>query len=197
MTQANIIGSLVDNRFRIESVLGIGTFGAIYKAEQPDLDRIVALKMLHGLSANTQHVRARFEREVHLLASLQHENIVRVYGCGTDGNNCLYLSMEYLNGRTLSDVLAKERRLDWRRTCRIGIQACAALAAAHKIGIVHRDIAPKNIMLVSQNDTETAKVLDFGLSSVLPQSELAVQRLTQTGTVVGTLLYMSPEATMG
>jgi serine/threonine-protein kinase len=197
MTQANIIGSLVDNRFRILSVLGTGTFGAVYKAEQPDLDRIVALKMLHGLAANTDHARARFEREVHLLASLQHENIVRVYGCGTDSNNCLYLSMEYLDGRTLSDVLAKERRLDWRRTCRIGLQVCAALAAAHKIGIVHRDVAPKNIMLVSENNRELVKVLDFGLSTVLPQSELAVQRLTQTGTVVGTLLYMSPEATMG
>ncbi|HEY9792132.1 MAG TPA: serine/threonine-protein kinase [Candidatus Obscuribacterales bacterium] len=197
MTQTDIIGSLVDHRFRILSILGAGTFGTVYKAEQADLDRLVALKMLHAFVANEKNARARFEREVQLLSALQHENIVKVYGCGADSNNCMYLAMEYIDGRALGEVISKDGRLDWQRTCRLGMQACTALAAAHSQGVIHRDMTPGNIMLVGPSGTELVKVLDFGLSTVLPQSDLAVQRLTQTGMVVGTLLYMSPEVAMG
>jgi serine/threonine protein kinase len=197
MTQSDLTGNVFDNRFRILGALGAGTYGTVYKAKHGDLQRIVALKVLSLAPVSGQFARGRFEREVQALASLHHENIVTVYGCGMDSDQRPYLWMEFLDGKTLRDVLAEEGRLDWRRAARIGIRICAALSAAHAGGIVHRDINPRNIMLLPGDDAEMVKVLDFGLSTLLPECDRSLQKLTQTGAVVGTVLYISPEGVIG
>ncbi|MGA8810045.1 MAG: protein kinase [Thermoanaerobaculia bacterium] len=186
--------------YEIVTLLGAGGMGEVYRARDTRLDRIVAIKVLPvHLTANDAS-RARFEREARAISALSHPNICALYDVGRDGDT-EYLVMEYLEGQTLADKLARGP-LPRSQCLKFGAQIAEALQHAHRAGIVHRDLKPGNIMIANGG----AKLLDFGLakfadpvSQPLDQDETATRRepLTAEGTVVGTYQYMSPEQIEG
>ncbi len=191
-----LLGVTLDGRFRIASLLGKGAMGRVYRAVQVPLNRAVALKVLDSNygAGREEAFRQRFLVEAALTARLSHPNTVRIfdYGCTKDG--IFYLAMEYLDGSTLDRVLAKGP-LPWRKALSISQQIARALREAHELGVVHRDLKPANIMLLSaDDDTEFAKVLDFGLvKSFIEGHELEGRAITQQGMLLGSPMYMSPE----
>ena len=188
--------------YEIQSPLGAGGMGEVYRARDTRLDRIVAVKILpEHLSCNPE-AKQRFDREARAISGLSHPNVCHLYDVGThDGSS--YLVMEYMEGETLADRLAKGS-LPFDQVIRYGIEICDGLDKAHKSGVVHRDLKPGNIMLTKNG----AKLMDFGLakptfgasppSSGLTQTIATPQQpLTVQGTVVGTFQYMSPEQVEG
>ncbi|MDQ1255842.1 MAG: eukaryotic-like serine/threonine-protein kinase, partial [Candidatus Hydrogenedentes bacterium] len=171
--------------FEILRKLGQGGMGQVYLARERSLDRLVALKVLRPEYARDRAMMARFDREAKSAARLNHPNIVHVHAVGIE-RNTPYISMEYVEGRSLADVLEKRGFLDWPRALDIAAQVAQALAAAHKAGIVHRDIKPANILI--DNDGNV-RVADFGLAKMLA----AETELTASGTYLGSPQYMSPE----
>lgn len=192
----SIIDSIIDEKYRVISQLGIGGLGKVYKAEQLDLNRFAAIKVLHLSALQDNEHLLRFEREAKILATLQHPNIVQVYNVGHLEDGGPYMAMEFLEGKSLDRLIASEPDIAWRRVLNIIIQACDAVAFAHSHGVIHRDIKPQNIMIVQSPNPDTVKILDFGLSRVLTNKE-TVQRLTQTGALIGSVHYMSPELCQG
>ncbi|GII90241.1 Stk1 family PASTA domain-containing Ser/Thr kinase [Sinosporangium siamense] len=179
-----LVGRLLDGRYRVESRLAHGGMATVYLALDVRLDRTVALKVMHGtLSADPSFVR-RFIGEAKSVASLSHPNIVQVFDQGTDGST-VYLSMEYVPGRTLRDVLRGRGRLPARDALELMIPVLAALGSAHQAGLVHRDVKPENVLLAEDG---RVKVVDFGLARAIASSNQ-----TRTGLMIGTIGYMSPE----
>src|ERR1700720_3094712 len=191
--------------YEIQSQLGAGGMGEVYRARDTRLDRTVAVKILTDGLEGTPEVRQRFEREARAVSSLNHPHICALYDVGhQDGVE--YLVMEYLEGETLADRLAKGA-LPLEQTLRFGIEIADALDKAHRLGIVHRDLKPGNVMLTRLG----TKLLDFGLAkfqaaardnqisgaSVLATQAQASQPLTERGTVLGTFQYMAPEQLEG
>ena len=194
-----LIDTVVDGKYHIESLLGEGGGGAVYKANHIDLQRFVAIKMMHSLDLRSPEKRARFEREVEILSRLSHENIVKTLAVGfLDDDSSYYLVLEYLEGKTLARLIQEEGHIDPRRLLKIGIQLCNAIQFAHEQGIIHRDLKPQNIMLITSTDgVLTPKVLDFGFSKLVYPGEMDLQKLTSTGAIIGSLHYMSPETCSG
>jgi WD40 repeat protein/serine/threonine protein kinase len=175
--------------YRILRVLGAGGMGVVYKAEDPQLQRLVALKaMLPHLSAPA--ARQRFLGEARSVAALKHDHVVTVYQVGED-RGVPYLAMEFLEGEPLDQRLGREGQLPAAEVVRLGREVAEALAAAHERGLVHRDIKPANLWLEGRRGR--VKVLDFGLARPTDDS----QHLTQTGAIVGTPAYMAPEQANG
>lgn len=187
METSNLIGELVDKRFKIISQLGAGGFGAVYLADQQDMNRKVALKFVHVSASDDPELLARFEREGRIIAALDHKNIVRCYSYGLWRNKVPYLALEYLEGSTLRQ-LRENDSISWQKAFEYGIEICSALTELHSHNIVHRDLKPENIIVTSDG---TLKLIDFGLVSI------DGQKLTKTGKVVGSLLYLSPEQAYG
>jgi serine/threonine protein kinase len=186
--------------YEIVTLLGVGGMGEVYRARDTRLDRIVAIKVMPAHLMANEASRARFEREARAISALSHPNICALYDVGRDGDT-EYLVMEYLEGQTLADKLARGP-LPRSQFLKLGAQIAEALQHAHRAGIVHRDLKPGNIMITNSG----AKLLDFGLakfadpvSQPLDQDETATRRepLTAEGTVVGTYQYMSPEQIEG
>ena len=176
-------------QFEIVGLLGRGGMGAVYKARQASLGRFVAVKVLpHDLAADESFV-ARFSREAHAAAAINHPNIIEVYDVGEDRGH-QFIAMEFIDGETLSDILKREGRLAPARALEVMRQVTAALAVAHECGILHRDIKPSNILIDSRG---WAKVADFGLA----KHEGVDVSVTVTGQALGTPLYMPPEAARG
>lgn len=188
MANSALIGCLINDRFLIKSQLAAGGFGSIYIARQVDFDRDVAVKFLHSDLVEDDESMSRFAREARILAGLTHNNIVSCYAHGVWVGKMPYLVFELLQGRNLRQVLNAEKTLSWQRTFSIGADVCSALSHAHNSGIIHRDIKPENIFIT---DDGTVKLIDFGLSHVNEQ------KLTQTGALIGTAQYMSPEQSLG
>jgi tRNA A-37 threonylcarbamoyl transferase component Bud32 len=197
-------GTVIQERYRVEKALGTGAASTVYLAYDQLLNRQVAMKFLHNW---TDHLGAgnalrRFEREAQFLSQLLHPNIIRVYHFGLLDNKEAFLVMEYAQGETLRELLDRKKRLSCAETADIALQVCAALQFAHSAQIVHRDLKPENIMVV-ENPTDTiVKVLDFGLCKDLSGDAESPARtsgstLTETGFVIGTTAYMSPEQGMG
>jgi serine/threonine-protein kinase len=188
------VGTVV-GRYRVVRMLASGGMGSVFEAVQVDLPRRVAIKVMHpelgadGVSAE------RFEREARAAASLGHPNIVQVQDFGRTGDGEPFLVMEYLEGRTLMEVLMAETRLSAERVVSIFSQLLAALDATHRVGIVHRDLKASNVFLVPIAGGELVKVLDFGVAKII-ESE-AHKKLTSTGVIVGTPQYMPPEQMRG
>jgi eukaryotic-like serine/threonine-protein kinase len=179
-------------RYRIESELGRGAMGAVYRGVDPKLDRVVAIKMISSAMAggeDQQEIFARFEREARVSAKLQHANVVAVYDVGTEGEE-LYLVMELVDGETLGQVLAQGRFPEVGEALEWIAQAADALGAAHEAGIIHRDVKPGNLMLTRQG---RIKVADFGVAKAVGEKT----DLTRTGMMVGSPAYMSPEQVKG
>jgi eukaryotic-like serine/threonine-protein kinase len=192
-----LINSVIDGKYKILSLLAEGGSGSVYKAQQPDLGRFVAIKTMHDLNALDPDSRHRFEREGALLARLAHENIVKTYAIGFLDESSLYLALEYLEGETLAALLQKNGAISEPRLLKIAIQLCKAVEFAHRQGIIHRDLKPQNIMVLNFPDRELVKVLDFGLSKLVCPDARELQKLTRTGTLIGTVHYMSPEMCAG
>ncbi len=181
-------GEVVDNRFEIVSQLGEGGIGIVYQARHRDMDRQVALKLLKATISATPEQQTRFRNEAQVISSLKHPNIVSVYSIGLTTNGAMYIAMELLDGAPLSDLIAKDGALDYRRMIPLFIQACDALENAHKAGIIHRDIKPSNLVITTdESGNECLKVVDFGLAKVLSGADI-----THTTAVVGSAYYMSP-----
>jgi len=172
-------------KYQIREVLGQGAMGAVYKAWDTTLNRLVALKMMAPSLSADRELKIRFYREAQATAQLQHPNITTVYDFG-EVEGKLFIAMELVNGGSLKELMAQEisfdRKVDWM------IQVCRALAFAHRSGIVHRDVKPGNILV---NADGAVKILDFGIA------HLDSSDLTQTGTCLGTPEYMSPEIVRG
>jgi serine/threonine protein kinase/tetratricopeptide (TPR) repeat protein len=177
-------------RYVIEQPIGAGGMGEVYRARDTRLERTVALKMLPRETAGDSELRRRFLNEARAASALNHPNIVALHDICTD-KNIDFLVMEYVDGRTLKELIASDT-LTFEQLAQLGSQVALALGAAHAAGIVHRDIKPANIMVTRSNE---AKVLDFGIAK-LARSESNPQ-LTTDGQIIGTVAYMSPEQTRG
>lgn len=184
------------DQYEIIKSLGEGGSGTVLQARQRLADRIVAIKVLSAAVVFDDTSLKRFQREARIAASLDHPNIARIYSFGVSPEKGPYLVMEYLEGRTLAELL-KESKLSVEAFENIFSQVCSALEYAHAKSIIHRDIKPANIILVRSDDgTEQVKVLDFGIAKKIEDQSITAG-LTQTGVAVGTPLYMSPEQCSG
>jgi serine/threonine protein kinase/tetratricopeptide (TPR) repeat protein len=177
-------------RYHVESLLGTGGMGKVYKARDRELDRIVAIKVLRPDLMTDAQAMQRFKHELLLASSISHPNILRIHDLG-EYNGVKFISMAYVDGGDLTQLLHKEGRLPLDRVLNIMRQLAAALAAAHGVNIVHRDLKPQNILL---NNFDHVYVSDFGIAKTLESDRTSV---TRTGAVLGTPLYMSPEQVEG
>jgi eukaryotic-like serine/threonine-protein kinase len=190
---------ILNGQFQILQKIGSGGMGSVYKALQPAMNRMVAVKILHPKLANRKDLVSRFRREARAMSHLTHPNTVKVHLYGELEDGSLYIVMEYLEGKNLNQTVRGEGPMSIERGLPILIQACNALEEAHRAGIVHRDLKPENIFVTHQGGMrDYAKVLDFGLAKVTeremrPGSVI----LTQEGMVFGTPEFMSPEQAQG
>jgi eukaryotic-like serine/threonine-protein kinase len=194
------LGTVLNNRFRIDAKLGEGGFGAVYKGTQLGIGRQVALKLLHPEMTRDQNLVARFRREGVVLCQLRDAHTITTYDFDQTPDGTLYIAMELLEGRSLHDVFEKEAPIDWRRMFKFLTEMATSLHEAHQAGIVHRDLKPENINIEKRpGNAEFIKVLDFGIAKVMRGDGNANQspQLTATGQTLGTLEYMSPEQLMG
>jgi serine/threonine protein kinase len=182
------VQTIAAGRYRIDNMLGRGGMATVYLAHDGELDRPVAIKLLADHLADDSSFRNRFVREARLAAGLSHPNIVQIYDAGEDDGNP-YIVMEYVEGRSLSEQLDVEDRLDIARVVDLGVQVCAGLEHAHAAGLVHRDIKPGNLLLRADG---TVKIADFGIARAAEST-----RLTQMGSVLGTAAYLAPEQALG
>ncbi len=191
-----LVGTVLDGRFTIRSLIGVGGMGAVYRAHQHSMDREVAIKVLRpDLARNEQEV-LRFFREARAASRLTSPYTITVYDFGQSDDGLLFLVLEYLRGKPLTQVLRDlGRPMDAARAMTIGSQVLEALIHAHSLGILHRDLKPDNVFLVQEDEgRERVKVLDFGIAKMMGSDS---GNLTATGMVVGTPAYMSPEQAMG
>jgi serine/threonine-protein kinase len=196
----SLIGAEVDNgEYRITERIGTGGMGSVYKAEQPSMNRLVAIKVLHPRFANRDDLVSRFRREARAMSQLSHPNTARVYKFGQLPDGAAYFVMDYMEGKNLAHVVRAEGPMEPDRAINVMIQVCGALDEAHRAGIIHRDLKPENIFLTQQGGTnDFPKVLDFGLAKVSEkQMGRGSMMLTQQGMVFGTPEFMSPEQTQG
>ncbi len=173
--------------------------GAVYKAEQPDMNRFVAIKILHPRFLSRSDLVSRFRREARAMSHLSHPNTARVFLYGQLEDGACYFVMEYLAGKNLAQVVRAQGPMPQERAVAIMNQVCGALDEAHQAGIIHRDLKPENIFLTIQGGIEDfPKVLDFGLAKVTEkQMKPGSMILTREGMVFGTPEFMSPEQARG
>jgi serine/threonine protein kinase len=175
-------------RYLVEQVIGGGGMAVVYRARDEELDRPVAIKVLADNLAADEAFRKRFLREARLAAQLSHRNVVQIYDSGeADGRP--YIVMEYVEGETLADLLARRGRLPAWEAVELALQVCSGLDHAHRAGLVHRDIKPRNLLLRPDG---TVKIVDFGIAR-----SAGGTRLTETGSVLGTAAYLAPEQAAG
>lgn len=190
------IGKVLAGRYQVESLLGTGGMGVVYKAWQENLKRRVAIKVLRQQFLEDQTSVKRFQQEAIAASRLAHPNIVTLHDFGSTEDGYIYMVMDIINGKSLAQEMRDRRSIGVERTINIVTQVCDALDHAHRNGIVHRDLKPGNIMLVESPDGgDYVKLVDFGIAKVLESDE--DQELTQKGDVFGSPLYMSPEQCLG
>src|SRR5947208_6481881 len=180
-------GTLVDGRYRIERRLGSGGMADVYCAYDHQLGRQIALKVLHRRFARDREFVERFRREASAAAGLQHPNVVGVFDRG-EYDGTYYIAMEYLPGRTLKEVIREEAPLDQLRAIDYGIQILQAASFAHRRGVIHRDFKPHNVIVGAD---DRLKVTDFGIARA------GASEMTETGSIMGTAQYISPEQAQG
>jgi serine/threonine-protein kinase len=195
------VGRVLGGRYQLSQVIGSGGMGEIYRARRLHIGDTVAVKVLRPDVVENEKSRQRFYREARAAAMLHHPNAVVIHDFGEDTDGTAYIVMELLLGRSLRQVLVEEGTVNALRCYGIIRQACAALDAGHRNGIIHRDIKPDNIILLDSNDgVDHIKILDFGIAKLRDQAldTLSMeQRLTNVGTVIGTPHYMAPEQCQG
>ncbi len=208
------LGTSIGN-YRLDKILGRGGMGTVYSGEHVYIKKAVAVKVLHPQFARYQEAIHRFLREARAATSINHANIVDVTDFGILADGPVYFVMEYLEGKSLEDLIEKEGAVELHRALNVANQIALALEAAHAVGVIHRDLKPDNIMLLKkpgrrdlvrmapdqswiterEESYDFVKVLDFGIAKVLIQDELMAE--TVQGAVFGTPEYMSPEAARG
>src|SRR5215831_9808351 len=177
-------GTLVGARYQILKILGQGGMGAVYQARDQELDRTIALKVIRPELAGNPAILQRFKQELILARNVTHKNVVRIYDLG-EADGTRFITMEYIEGDDLRTLLRRHGKFSPSQAVEIIQQICRALDAAHSEGVIHRDLKPQNVMRDMQG---RAVVMDFGLARLLESPGM-----TQTGALVGTLEYMSPE----
>ena len=183
------VGTLFAARYEIQAVLGKGGMGIVYKAHDRKLEDLVAIKTLRHQALSTDPwLLERFKQEIRLARRITHPNVVRTHDLG-EWNGLKFLSMEFVEGLTLEQVVESEKILPTPAGLRIAKQICTGLAAAHEVGIIHGDIKPQNIMVEASGGL---KIMDFGSAHLTDD-----RGMTRPGTVIGTLGYMSPEQARG
>jgi eukaryotic-like serine/threonine-protein kinase len=200
-----IIGRKIAGKFSIEAFIGGGAMGAVYRAKQIELDKDVAIKVLHDKHAQEQSFVARFKREAKAASLIDHPNSMRVLDFGQEPDGMLYIAMELLEGPSLHRIIQNEGPLETPRIINLARQILAALAAAHDLQILHRDLKPENIIVTTKKDdeghgSELVKVCDFGIAKMgasSADSSIQAAKLTNAGSIVGTPDYMSPEQARG
>ena len=195
----NLLGQVLDGRYRLDDILGSGGMGTVYRATHVTIGKTLAVKVLAQEFANDDAFRKRFLREAQAVSQISHHNVVEVSDFGVTPTGSLYLVMEFLEGESLSDMLDREGGLGWERAKPIVLQVCRALQSAHDKGILHRDVKPENCMRIARPDNPSfVKVLDFGLAKMLmAEPGLDVSLSAKGGGIMGTPEYMSPERIRG
>lgn len=179
---------VLGNRYEIVQLLGEGGMGAVYSALDRELDRQVALKLIKPELASNPAILARFKQELLLSRQVTHRNVVRIYDLG-DADGVKFITMEFVNGRDLRAIMREKQKLSPEEAIEIMRQVCQALDAAHSVGVIHRDLKPQNVM---REEGGRIVVMDFGLARTMDGDSM-----TQTGALVGTIEYMSPEQALG
>jgi serine/threonine-protein kinase len=190
-----VSGSVIGNRYELGDRLGSGGMSTVYRAVDRVLERTVAVKVLAEHLSDDEKFVARFRREALAVAKLVHPNIVQVYDTGVDSGRH-FIVMEFVEGRSGAQLLQRDGALEPRVAVEIAAQSCAGLEYAHRMGIIHRDVKPGNLMVIGGPAggvaEMTVKLADFGIARAAEQT-----RLTQVGSVVGTAAYLSPEQSRG
>jgi eukaryotic-like serine/threonine-protein kinase len=194
----------VSGRYRVVRQLGEGGMGQVYLAIHEAIEKQVALKVLRHEYSAKEEIITRFQQEAISASRIKHPNVLEVFDFGTLPNGCAFLAMEFLHGNDVADELVRVGYLDTPRAIRIMLQVCRALSAAHRAGVVHRDMKPDNIFLLQTADgEEIVKIVDFGIAQLRNPEEDAKseakprRRLTRTGMIFGTPEYMAPEQAAG
>ena len=183
-------GRVLGNRYEILQLLGEGGMGAVYKARDRELDRLVALKVIRPELAQDANALHRFKQELILARQVTHRNVIRIFDLG-EADGVKFITMDYIDGRDLKSLLREKGKLPPAEAVGIIEQICRALEVAHMEGVIHRDLKPQNVMIDAQGK---ASVMDFGIARSM---EIGSGGMTQTGTLVGTPEYMSPEQAKG
>ncbi|MBX9952902.1 MAG: protein kinase [Candidatus Obscuribacterales bacterium] len=190
----SLVGEILDSKYGIVKRLGIGGMSVVYQARDLSLGRNVAIKMMPLQSGHTRQDLPRFQQEAQTISRLKHPNLVTVFEFNVN-NIPPYLVMEYIEGKSLAEVLASEGPLGLERGISVLRQMCSALTHAHENGVVHRDLKPANVLL--QKNTEAVKIVDFGIAKIVQQDSADAQNFTRSGEILGSPLYMSPEQCQG
>jgi eukaryotic-like serine/threonine-protein kinase len=182
------IGDVLGGRYEVLQLLGEGGMGAVYKARDRELDRFVALKLIRPELAANPSILARFKQELLLSREVTHRNVIRIFDLG-DADGVKFITMEFVEGQDLRSLIQERKKFPPAEAVELMQQVCRALEAAHSLGIIHRDLKPQNIM---RDQTGRILVMDFGLARMVEGDGM-----TQTGALVGTMEYMSPEQALG
>jgi len=194
----SLIGASISGAIIVRSLIGSGGMSSVYKAWHSQIDREVAVKVMHPHLLSEENALLRFQQEAHAAGKLDHPNIVRVHDFRAGEQGISYLVMDLVDGIALDAELDNVKHLSEERAVKVFTQACDALAHAHAKGVIHRDLKPSNMMLTTNEVApDQVRILDFGIAKVLPQEGDKRAKLTQTGEVFGSPLYMSPEQCMG
>lgn len=186
------------DRYTIESVLGVGGMSTVYRAKQKLLDRTVAIKLLDRELAKEADAVRRFLQEARVISQFDHENLISVHDFGISPEGQPFIVMDYIEGRTLEQVIYEEGPLELDRALYLFLAIAGGIAFAHEAGIIHRDIKPGNLLITTDKDgTEYVKLLDFGLAKLKQSAEFYTEKLTQGDLIIGTVDYMSPEHCQG
>ena len=177
-------GDVLGGRYEIETLLGEGGMGAVYKARDRELDRPVALKVIRPELASSPSMLARFKQELLLARQVTHKNVIRIFDLG-DADGIKFITMEFVEGEDLRALIEERKKFSPEEAVEIMRQVCQALEAAHGVGVIHRDLKPQNIM---RDQNGRILVMDFGLARTMEG-----EGMTQVGALVGTMEYMSPE----
>ena len=181
-------GDILGGRYEIQKLLGMGGMGAVYKARDMEVERVVGLKVIRPDLAGDPAILARFKQELVLARQVTHKNIIRIYDLN-EADGVKFITMEFIEGEDLRSILLREGKLSPETAANIMLQVCAGLQAAHSEGVIHRDLKPSNVMCDSAG---RVVIMDFGLARTVQGDGM-----TRTGMMVGTMEYMSPEQAMG
>ena len=188
------VGSVVLERYVVEAEIGAGAMGVVYRARHTKLERFVALKVMHEHLMHEPALVQRFQREAKLAAKLSHPNVAAVLDVGETSDRKQVMVLELVEGRSLGQIM--EEPLDVARITRFVAHLLRGLEHAHAAGLIHRDLKPENVLVeVDDSGHETARIVDFGIAAL--QNSDGSERLTGTGMIVGTPLYMAPEQARG
>lgn len=185
-----LIGKTLSGRYEILSHIGEGGMGIVYKARHLSLGRLVAVKVMIEDLARDNAALQRFQREARVLSAVEHPNLILVHDFGETENKQPFLVMELLEGKTLEEIIEKHGKLPLALAIEVFVEICEGMQAAHDQGLIHRDLKPANVMLVKKNEKRMCKILDMGLAKFVDKK---AAKLTQTGQIFGSPLYMSPE----